>query len=303
MITQRISVECGLTQAYVQLLANTASHRYKSYKIKKRTKGYRQIEHPARELKLVQRWLINNIFVHLPVHESVYSYRRGISISKHASLHVKNSFLMRIDFADFFPSIRAVDIRNLLDENALFFDESLSKRDIQIIAKLVCRNGNLTIGAPSSPILSNAILFQFDESVSRLCRKSGVLYSRYADDLYFSTNKADILNSVYEYVDVLIKEMKTPRIRINRDKTVFTSRKRLRRVTGLVLTSDKKVSLGRDKKRYIRSLVYKYMNDELSKPKTAYLRGYLAFAVSVEPTFINSLENKYGKELLDEIRG
>jgi RNA-directed DNA polymerase len=69
-LIDRIASDLRLPSQYVQLVAYTASHRYKTYLIAKNRGGSRRIDHPARELKLFQRWLVNNIFSRLPVHKA-----------------------------------------------------------------------------------------------------------------------------------------------------------------------------------------------------------------------------------------
>lgn len=301
MIIARIARSAGLDANFLSHVAKTASYRYKTYSIPKKTGGLRVIEHPAKELKFLQRWLTDNLFAHLPVHKSVYSYRAGVGIRDHALVHARQSYLLRIDFANFFPSIKDSDIAKLLDENQERFPFRLTKLDVAVVCAIVCRNGHLTIGAPSSPILSNAVLYRADKYWTTSCKRRNVVYSRYADDLYFSTREPNILADMLAKFEKYLQQLEFPRLQINRDKTVFTSRKRKRHVTGLVLTSDNKVSLGRKKKRWVRGLVYKYETGQLSNEQTAYLRGYLAFAQEVEPSFYRALETKYGKDLLRAI--
>ena len=83
--------------------STTANKRYKTYKIKKRTSGTRTIEQPSKELKLYQKFISENIFLNLPVHEAVFSYKKNISIKNLADKHKNNRYLLRIDFKDFFP--------------------------------------------------------------------------------------------------------------------------------------------------------------------------------------------------------
>lgn len=301
MIIARIARSAGLDASFLARVARTASHRYKLYSIPKKTGGLRLIAHPSKELKFLQRWLVDNLFSHLPVHDSVYSYREGVGIRDHALVHVRQNYLLRVDFSDFFPSIKASDITRLLNENRERFPFRLNNQDIEIICAIVCKNGQLTIGAPSSPILSNAVLYSVDKYWTTRCKRNDIVYSRYADDLYFSTREPNVLEGIFAKFQQYIQKMESPRLEINRNKTVFTSRKRKRHVTGLVLSSDNKVSLGRNKKRWVRGLVYKFKNGQISNEQTSYLRGYLAFAKEVEPSFYRALETKYGKDLLHAI--
>jgi RNA-directed DNA polymerase len=302
VILDIIAQSVGISREYLDQLAQTASHRYKTYTIPKRTGGTRTIHHPSKELKFLQRWLVDNLFAHLHVHESVYSYRPNRSIRQHAEIHRKHNFLLRIDFADFFPSIGSMDIKALLKRHERLIPIDLVARDYGVIASIVCRNGKLTIGAPSSPVLSNAVMYEFDRHWAKYCDKRGVTYSRYADDVYFSTSKPNILETLLRDMRSWLKENKSPCLRLNEKKTEYTSRKRKRVVTGLVLTSENKVSIGRKKKRYIKGLVLKATQGMLDEKNLAYLRGYLAYLQNSEPSFIERLERKYGQEPIRKIR-
>lgn len=303
MLLKRIASDIQLPMEFVRSVSVSASHRYKTYTIKKRTTGYRVIDHPARELKLLQHWLVDNLFAELPVHDAVYSYRTGRNIRGNAILHRNNNYLLRIDFSDFFPSIHEADITKMLRKYHAFLPLQLSRRDISLVTSIVCKNGCLTIGAPSSPIISNTILYDLDERLTEICRNCSVRYSRYADDLYFSTNRPNVLEKVFDDIKKEVTAMKSPRLHINHNKTVFTSRKRLRKVAGITLSSNNQLSIGRQRKRAIKSMVHKYINGELSYDMASYLRGFLAYIQSIEPMFLNALERKYGMETISEIRG
>lgn len=301
MIIKIISKNTDLSPVYIAKVVKSASHLYKNYLIKKRKKGKRLISHPAKELKLLQRWMIDNILSHLPIHKSVFSYKKGIGIQNLANVHRKNNFLLRTDFKDFFPSIKSNNIANLIQKNLSLINFQLSNKDIEIICKVVCKDGKLTIGAPSSPIISNSILYDFDEHWFEKCKKQNIVYSRYADDLYFSTNHSHKLKLVYKELIDYVNRMKSPYLELNKNKTVFTSKKYRRIVTGLVLTPKGEISIGRQKKRFIKSLIHKCINQDISDKQLSYLRGYLAYINAVEPTFVKRLENKYGKDIIKNI--
>src|SRR6266568_8997046 len=106
MILEQTSARLALSVSFLLKLAATASYRYKEYTIPKRTVGRRTIHHPARELKLVQRWLLRNVLNKLPVHAAATAYREGSNIRLNAETHVTNSYILRVDFQDFFPSLK-----------------------------------------------------------------------------------------------------------------------------------------------------------------------------------------------------
>ena len=301
MIIRKIKESTGLDSEYIYKLIRTANHRYKIYKIPKKTGGERTISHPSRELKLLQRWTVDNIFIHFPVHDSVYSYRIGRGIRDLALLHKKNKYLLKIDFSDFFPSIKNYDVSLLIKNNANNIPFVVSEKDRGIICSIVCKNGCLTIGAPSSPIITNAILYNFDTLCLKKAKKKNVIYSRYSDDIYFSTNKQGVLEEIYEEVKNDLKRLKSPNISINDSKTVFSSKKYKRVITGLVITPENKVSIGRKKKRYIKGLVHKFNTNTITPAKLAYLKGFLSYVNAVEPIFLKHLKQKFGEETISNI--
>lgn len=299
MLIDKIASDLGLSKDYIALLARTATYRYKSYSIPKKNGGTRTISQPARELKLLQYWLIKNVLVRLPVHKSAAAYRKGSNTYKNASIHRAHNFLLKVDFADFFHSIRGGDIARLFQTNRnLLRGQIANMSDIGIVRSLVCRDDRLTIGAPSSPLLSNSVMFDFDEKWSTYCRKRKIRYSRYADDLYFSTNEPNVLSGLLVDLRNDLRQRQSPLLQINDAKTTFTSRKRRRLVTGLVLTPTGAVSLGRQRKRFIKSLVYRNSRQELQPEEISSLKGMLSYARSVEPTFVDSLRTKYGPEAI-----
>ncbi|MDX6527870.1 MAG: hypothetical protein QOH41_160 [Blastocatellia bacterium] len=294
MIIERMASQLALSPLFLTKLANSASHRYKEYKIPKRTGGQRTIHHPARELKLLQYWLLRNVLKLLPVHPSATAYQKGSSIRLNAAAHVANNYILRVDFQDFFPSLTGSDVVTLLQANRdKLTDVELTDADITLVRQIVCRFDCLTIGAPTSPLISNAIMFEFDVAWSGRAEAEEVTYTRYADDLYFSTNQPNVLQGVLEKLRESLNTLAIPTLRINERKTAFSSRKRRRLAAGLVLTSDRKISIGRPKKRMLKALVNKLKHKELEPERIAHLRGWIAYLRSVEPTFVTALQKKY----------
>lgn len=308
MLADKITSDLRLIPGYIWRVARSATHRYKTYDIPKKRDptSRRTINHPARELKLLQRWILKNVVALMPVHRAAVAYKKNANIAKNARLHRNNNYLLKVDFRDFFPSLKGGDVIQILRTNSPGLSGVASgPRDFELVRQIVCKDDRLTIGAPSSPALSNAIMFSFDTFWSERCRGLGVTYSRYADDLYFSTNHRDVLAPLLEDLREKLKDQKHPTLVINEQKTVFTSRKRRKIVTGLVLTPDGKLSLGRQKIRHLRSLIFRSIQSQLSKEETNYLCGMIAYARSVEPELINRLrekfQKKYGAEAITRI--
>jgi len=301
MILEFMAADLGVPTRYLAILAQTASKRYKVYTVPKKTHGTRTICHPAKELKALQRWLVRRLFAHLPIHSASSAYSPGNSIAKHARQHAGYRYTLRLDFVDFFPSITSADVETLLRLRRQELPFSLDDGDVMLIAQMVCRDGALTIGAPSSPIISNAVLYDFDAFWSDRCDSSGVMYTRYADDIYCSTDVPNSLQDIPAAMSADLARRLQPRLTLNAGKTRFTSRKNTRRVTGLIVTPEGRVSLGRKRKRFIRSMVHRNVRGELSATEVGTLGGMIAFALSAEPNFVASLQRKFGDAAVNSL--
>ncbi len=299
MLLRRISSQLGLPEHVIRAIARRANHSYKSYRIPKRRGGSREIHHPSKQLKAVQRWLLEHVITNWPNHDVATAYRRERSILHNAARHAESRYLLRMDFENFFPSITAEDLRAYLAglEPRLDWDET----DLQVFLAIVCRNKCLTIGAPTSPALSNAICFQLDQRLDAIARERATTYTRYADDLFFSTTLPDNLKDFPALVESVIRGLSYPgQLHIQPSKTRHSSKRGRRQVTGLVLKSDGTVGIGRHRKRFIRGLIHKVAS--LQPAERRELAGLIAFARSVEPDFVNALILKYGPERIAEVQ-
>lgn len=303
MLLDQISSELFLPRRELDTLVQTAPRRYKVYTILKRTGGRRTIAHPARELKRVQRWLTSKFLSQLPVHSNAMAYVSGKSILHNAQPHATAKFLLKMDFSNFFPSIAPEDLLDRLTE----YNLGLGLKDREILARLTfwqpkdSESLQLSIGAPSSPQISNAVMHRFDTHLSRLVSDLGIVYTRYADDLCFSTSEPDILSNVPALIKDVVATRQCPRLVINEKKTVFASKKTRRRVTGLILTNAGQVSLGRFRKRLIRAMLHHHLSKQITSENLLVLRGYLALANSVDPSYFNALCDTYGDSVIGDI--
>ena len=301
MLVEYLSKNLLLEQNYIETVAKTASRRYKSYHInKKNGKGTRRIYHPAGELKAIQRALHNDILSNFPVHNCAKAYYTGCSILNNVQPHKNNKYLLRMDFKNFFESIKKTDIQNYVNENFPKIYSEWGEKDTNVLCDLVCFNKTLTIGSTTSPTITNIICYELDVKLETLCRTKNIVYTRYADDMFFSTNEDSVLFKLPSEVKKVVRSIKCPKLLwLNFEKTVHSSRKRNMSVTGLTITNDRKISIGHGKKRETKSKVYKWTSLSLEEKRS--LSGYLSYCKSVEPEFINRLCDKYGASRIVEI--
>ena len=292
--------ETGLSEVNIRSVTRNASIRYKTYSIPKRNGGIRLISQPAREVKALQKVIVSFVIKKLPVHSSAMAYRPGISIRDNAIAHVSSGSILKYDFESFFPSIPARDWEFYCLKNKVFAhqeDVALSTK-ILFYQRTPSSTACLAIGAPSSPALSNALMFDFDDAVCRIVSRDQVTYTRYADDLTFSAKRTGFLTVVDKALRRVIRATKFPSLKINESKTVSATRRYKRFVTGLVLTNDGNVSIGHERKRAIRAALHHAEQEKLDDDGKRKLRGLLAFIQNVEPNFFNRLEDKYGSALI-----
>ncbi len=294
MIIEKMAADLGLKVPFVASIARSASHAYKKYWIPKRGGGLREIHHPSKQLKALQRWFLQYVLPGLPVHSAAMAYRKHRSILDNAAAHARSKYLLRMDFEEFFPSIVESDLRAYIEARRKLLFAEWTIPDVNVFCAVVLRQSRLTIGAPTSPALSNALCFDLDSALSDLSATHGVTYTRYADDLFFSITQPDILLALQSEVEKTVAGLTLPAaLTINAAKTRHSSKRRARRVTGIVLGSDQRAHIGRDLKRKIRALIHKI--DTLDPSSRASLAGLLAYAAGFDPDFMNSLIIKYGR--------
>lgn len=302
MIIELLAKTSKIEEAKLLSLASTASDRYKVYRIPKRTGGFRKIEHPSRQLKSIQRWLVKAVFARFPVHEMATAYRKGSGIKANAEVHRLTKFTNRYDFKDFFPSFSKEQVMEFVSAQSQAIGMKLSDRDLEFIGSIVCRNGYLTIGAPSSPAITNAMMFEFDQRLHDACQRKGLVFTRYADDVFVSAFEPGKLVGLGPLIAECKRGIPHLRLRLNHKKTVSLSKKYHRSVAGIVITPDHRLSIGRKRKREIKSLIYSWINNKLDAEKVPYMKGLFAFAIDIEPQFEQRLIDKYGVENIARLR-
>lgn len=294
-LIHNISIDIGLQKKHVIDIIRRAPVSYKVFSIEKRSGGYREIAQPSKDVKLIQRWLIEKILEEkLPIDDAATAYKKGSSIKANAEKHKNSNYLVKIDFKNFFPSITTLDIKSHINK---FLGCYLNETAVDMVTRLCSwkkSDGNyvLCIGAPTSPIISNSILYEFDQKISLLCTKDNAVYTRYADDITISSQSHGVVNKYLSIISDVLDALEYPRIKINNKKTIFASRSGRRFITGLTLTPTHEISIGRDRKRLIRAMYHRYLSGNLDKDEQQKMFGLISFAENIEPGFSYRLKNK-----------
>jgi retron-type reverse transcriptase len=296
---KQIASAVEMSETDVLRIILTAPKRYKIYAVPKRDGvGMRVIAQPARELKVLQRYVANEVLQRLPIHEAARAYIRGKNIRDNAIPHLASRAIMKLDFRDFFHSLKFSDLKSVLmaqQFSGVTESEWALLENILFWQNPAKRSKCLAIGAPSSPLVSNIIMENLDQEIFVLCQKHGVAYTRYADDITLSAAKIELLVSCEKEIRKLVRKTRNPKLVFNDKKRGIFTKAGRRLITGLVVTPDRKISLGRERKREISAAIHHYVTGKnRTIEHVANTKGWLAYAHSVEPEFFGAMLRKYG---------
>jgi len=272
MTLTQLALAIGVTPHLLSSFIHKPKNHYRFFSLPKKAGGYREIAAPRFFLKTVQYWIKSYFLHNLRVHDCCHAYRRGRSIQTNAGMHVGKKFVANLDIENFFGSISAEDIFNLLLSNDVGSNLARS------ISRLTTLDGVLPQGAPTSPVISNAFLCEFDKAVHEECIQHSVCYTRYADDITLSGDKRpDILCMIF-YIEKLFLQKN---LRLNQSKTRIASNKASQRVTGLVV--NEKVLPPREYRREVRSIFHSaYCNPKAYVGRIDELSGHLSYLSSFD---------------------
>jgi RNA-directed DNA polymerase len=260
---------------------------YYNFSIPKKKGGKREILAPNSELMSLQRNFIDLVqhkcLKVLPkmVYGFVPAYKSDRrSIIANARLHIGKKHLLNIDIKNFFPSISIDQVYKVFRGSPFRYSENLSSA----LALLCCYQGALPVGAPSSPMLSNLFMIQLDKQISFLAESKGIVYSRYADDLSFSSDQRIEVDFVEE-IRVLLRGY---HLELNDKKIHFASSHQCQRVTGIKV--NQRLNIDRSYLRELRAILFNIQKNGIHPECFRYFKGKVS-------------KSKDGQLFLEIIRG
>lgn len=240
---------------------------YRSFPLKKKDGSKRDIDTPRTYLKVIQWWILDNILNHVEIAENVFGFVAGRSAVKNAEYHLGAKRVLNVDIRQFFPSITIDQVRTIFA--SLGYTEEVA----DMLAELCCLDDRVPQGAPTSPAIANLVLRGLDEQLSRLAEEAGHRYSRYADDLTFSSQlwiEKEFLNLVEKAVQVAGFELKS-------EKTRFSGFDGRMEVTGVVI--NEKPQPTRVWRKRVRATLHKLsLSARLTRRELSYLQGVIGMA-------------------------
>lgn len=251
---------------------------YKEIRIPKKNGGTRRLACPSKKLKAVQAWILRNILDHLSVNPSATAFKKRTNITSNIERHTDNQFFLCLDIDNFFESIPQKNINNFF--KALGYNKHVSF----ILAKICTYKGFLPQGGVTSPALSNLINIKLDKRISGYCSKRNIVYSRYADDFTFSSNNP---NKLIQSIKILKKIINEENYQLNNNKTRIIRPGNAKKITGLLITDEGKISIGRKQRKTLRATIYNSLNnDNLTIQEKIdienHINGWLSFLKGID---------------------
>jgi retron-type reverse transcriptase len=243
--TAHLAAKRRMTARKLQWMARHQPHFYKEFNIPKKNGTARRIAAPQDELLSWQRWILQRILRRGKPHKYASAFIKGRSILYNVRPHLRRKVVVRIDLQDFFPSITHRRVRKVFESFGYPY------RVAVLLANLCTLKGRLPQGAPTSPALSNLVCRKMDERFAKLAGKMKFRYSRYADDLIFSSNNARMTGLVPFFKEIIREEG----FRVNEDKLRIMRAGQRQKVTGIVV--NEKPNLPRTHVRTLRAVAHR----------------------------------------------
>ena len=235
----------------------------------------RTIYAPSRQLSWVQNRIRHGLLLKLPVENCVHGFVRQRGIVSNAHAHTSpRAWVMNMDLKDFFPSINPKRVHGFFV--AAF---NMDKRVAYDISKLTTFKDHLCQGFSTSPDIANFLSYRMDKRLMGLAAKNNLTYTRYADDLTFSS--ADPSRSVGAVKRKVTDIVNDEGFTVNPSKVAVMRGNQRQKITGLVVGNNGSVNIPRRTRRLIRSAVDHWQQQ--TPERRAQIRGWISYMNAVNP--------------------
>ena len=239
-----IEQDLGVPARTLYALSNNIEKHYHTVLIPKRDGSKRKLSVPDLILKKVQRSIADTILAQYPVSKYARAYKCGSSVQQNARPHVGKKKLLKLDIDGFFDHILYSQVKD-----KVFFEEKYAPPIRTLLTMLCYYRESLPQGAPTSPAITNIIMYDFDETVGAFCREKRIAYTRYCDDMTFSGDFDE-----KEVVAFVKAELQKLGLFLKTRKTAVISSTKRQTVTGIVV--NEKINLSKEYKKKIRQEMY-----------------------------------------------
>lgn len=275
------------------------TNHYHVFEIPKKSGGKRSISAPKSRLKKLQLWILDTILNCLPIGNVAHGFIKQRSIITNAKPHLNQDIVINVDLKDFFPTINYGRVKGLFhklgysEQLATIFALILTQADTEEVTldnvRYYVQKGNrfLPQGSPASPAISNLIAYKMDRKIQGLAAKLNFTYTRYADDLSFSTSKENEKN-VNKLLYFIKKIIESEGFVMHPDKTHIMRKGAQQKVTGIVVNEE--LNIERTKLHKFRALLHNiethgWKEQQWGKARHVIhaIEGYIHFIQMVNP--------------------
>jgi len=275
----KLVLEVGLSRSVIENYITFTDKHYNTYYLSKKSGGKRTIDCPGKNLKTIQRWILKKHLNKIEVNKRANGFVIERGIKRNALFHLNKKFILTLDIKDFFTSISQKQVFETLIEH--FPEKEFALK----LAKLCTYKRRLPQGAPTSPAISNLVFKKIDDEIMKYCNSELINYSRYADDLSFSSDNKNSLQFAYKFVNDLLYQNG---FNINSKKTRYLSGKGNMSVTG-VNVNNGKPKVKNKLKRQVRAELHHYIIKG-KKTNLKSLAGYISFISSIEEDYADKIK-------------
>lgn len=255
--------------------ADLSNKRYHTFSIRKKTGGERVINRPMGALGMMQKALSVIFTICMKIHPKAMGFTEGKSVVTNAQLHIGKNYVYNIDLKDFFHSFKKWQIKRIFTQTPFQLPEEIANYLASLCVHTIDIDGKkeqvLPQGAPTSPILTNILCKKMDIALDKLAKKYKATYSRYADDITFSSNKSVFNNPIFlQELEAIIHKNK---LQINPKKTRLQKKTNRQEVTGI--TVNEKLNTTRKYVKQIRMWLYLIEKYGVKKAETIFRKDYI----------------------------
>lgn len=276
--------QISISEKLLYFLSNEKNlRRYNTFTIPKKNGKYRKISEPVYSLKIIQRWILENLLYKMKVTSNCYGFKKssfGSPLVSNAEQHKNNLFILKMDLEDFFPSISRE--RVFYQFKMIGYNNYIAN----ILTNICTYDGCLPQGAVTSPYLANLICYKMDNRIEKYCSKREIVYTRYADDLTFSCNNRNLLRNIYGMISKIVGD---EGFTVNKNKTTFMTPKSHKCITGVTI-NDKLIKAPKQLKKMIRAMLHRaIITGDYSNINK--VRGYISYIDSIEEGYKEKIIN------------
>lgn len=292
--------------SFKDFIEGDISTEYTQHQTKDRT-----VYSTSKKLKKFHSFIILFILEYLKINTRVvYSYRKGFNALDAVNKHAHSKYFFQTDIEHFFENLTTPLLRETIlqgAENSPILDINAH---IDRILELITLNNSLPLGFSSSPAMSNACLFDFDNELEKHCIHNELIYTRYSDDIIISSNKQENIENIENTVELILRETYNGQLKINKQKSKHTRKGNKVNILGLTILPNEKVTVDIKIKKEIEVLLFHYVNNKekfLDHKKIKQdiekgvdlLFGYLNYVSTIDKDYIEKLRKKFGATVVD----